>query len=349
MRILVTGSAGHIGREQVRVLREAGHEIRTLDRVAQKKSEVGEHFVGDLRDLDTVRRAVAGMDAIVHLGAIPNDRRGAEEQILSINVQGTWNILLACVEAEVGRVVNFSSINALGCVGERRTIDAFPITDALPHYPMSPYQISKHIGEELCALFAARHGIVTISLRPALSPRRKITNGSAAPTRSEAIRRARRNSGATWIGGTFAKRRGWPCRLKTCQTTLSCCSRRTRTQKRPPRSFLRPTTRTRLSYRINPSTSLKIPTVRYLTAPTRKPFSAGNRVIPGAIRNRAPEQRAGSGQKQDKAGSFTVSFSPRKIQLQNHKICCILTQEPCAAKLFLRAGTTREISSVTMT
>ena len=186
MRILVTGSAGHIGREQVRVLREAGHEIRTLDRVAQKKSEVGEHFVGDLRDLDTVRRAVAGMDAIVHLGAIPNDRRGAEEQILSINVQGTWNILLACVEAEVGRVVNFSSINALGCVGERRTIDYFPITDALPHYPMSPYQISKHIGEELCALFAARHGIVTISLRPGFvaTPENYKWFGGADPERS---------------------------------------------------------------------------------------------------------------------------------------------------------------------
>ena len=166
MRILVTGSAGLIGREQTRALRDAGHEVRTLDRVAQKKSEHGEHFVGDLRDLDIARRAVAGMDAVVHLGAIPNDRSGAADQVLSINIQGTWNILLACVEAEVGRVVNFSSVNALGCVGERRTIDYLPINDAHRHNPMSPYQISKHSGEEMCAMFAARYGMVTISLRP---------------------------------------------------------------------------------------------------------------------------------------------------------------------------------------
>ncbi len=166
MRILVTGSAGVIGRELVRVLREAGYEARTLDRTAQKKSDSGEHVVGDLRDLDTVRRAVAGMDAVVHAGAIPNDRHGSEDQVLSVNAQGTWNVLLACVEAEVGRVVNFSSINALGCVGERRTMDFLPVTDAHPHYPMSAYQMSKHISEELCAMFAARHGLVTVSLRP---------------------------------------------------------------------------------------------------------------------------------------------------------------------------------------
>ena len=150
----------------MKVLRDEGHEVRTLDRTAQKKSEYGEHFVGDLRDLDTVRRAVAGMDAIVHLGAIPNDRQGAADQVLSVNAQGTWNVLLACVEAEVGRVVNFSSVNAIGCVGERRTIASLPISDAHPHHPMSPYQMSKHIGEELCAMFAARHGMTTISLRP---------------------------------------------------------------------------------------------------------------------------------------------------------------------------------------
>ena len=162
----MTGSAGNIGREMGRVLREAGHEIRTLDRAAKKRSDDWEHCVGDLRDFNTVRRVVADMDAVFHLGAIPNDWVGAPDQILEVNVQGTWNVLLACVEAEVGRVVNFSSVNALGIVGEHRTILSFPLNDAHPPHPMSPYQISKHIGEDLCAMFSARHGLTTISLRP---------------------------------------------------------------------------------------------------------------------------------------------------------------------------------------
>ena len=166
VRVLITGNQGRIGQEQVRVLLEAGHEVRTLDRGAAKRGEAWEHIPGDLRDLYTVRKAVAGMDAVVHLGAIPDDWKDTPDQVFVVNTQGTWNVLLACTEAGVGRMVNFSSVNALGCVGEHRTIEYLPMNDAHPHHPMTPYQISKHIGEELCAMFSARHGMVTISLRP---------------------------------------------------------------------------------------------------------------------------------------------------------------------------------------
>lgn len=166
MRILVTGSAGNIGQLLTQTLLEAGHEIRTFDRAAQKANEAWEHHPGDLRDINAVRHAVQGMDAVAHLGAIPGDRRGGGDEVLSVNAQGTWNVMIACAEADVKRVVNFSSINALGCVGGHREAVYLPIDDAYPRHPLSPYQLSKHLGEDICRSFSEKTGIVTICLRP---------------------------------------------------------------------------------------------------------------------------------------------------------------------------------------
>lgn len=168
MRVLVTGSEGHIGRRLVETLQSAGHEARTFDRTARRGAKGDtEHQIGDLRDLFAVRRAVQGMDAVAHLGALAHDGAGSPEDVLSVNVQGTWNVLLACVESDVKRVVYFSSVNALGCFIGQRPPDYFPVDDAHPRHPMSPYQLSKHLGEEACRSFSEKHGIVTVCLRPA--------------------------------------------------------------------------------------------------------------------------------------------------------------------------------------
>jgi nucleoside-diphosphate-sugar epimerase len=136
--------------------------------------EAETHHPGDLRDISMIRRAVQGMDAVVHLGAIPHDRSGTPEDIYEVNVQGTWNLLLACEEAGIKRLVNFSSINALGCVGGHRKPSRFPVDDSFPPVPMTPYQISKHVAEELCTAYANRTGMSIASLRPGavMDPRR---------------------------------------------------------------------------------------------------------------------------------------------------------------------------------
>ncbi len=102
----------------------------------------------------------------IHLAAIPNDRHGASLEVLNVNVQGTWNVLFAALEAEVQQVVVFSSVNALGCVGGRRSADYLPIDDEHPHHPNSPYQLSKHLLEESCRSFSERYGMNTFCLRP---------------------------------------------------------------------------------------------------------------------------------------------------------------------------------------
>jgi len=166
MKILVTGSAGLIGQALVALLRQEGYEVRTLDRYAQKQEAAGEHVPGDLRDIHLVRRAVQGMDAVAHLGAIPSDSHGREDEVLSVNVQGTWNVLLACVEAGVSRAVCYSSVNALGCFGGHRPAVYLPIDDSYPRHPITVYQLSKHLVEETCQAFTARYGLQTICLRP---------------------------------------------------------------------------------------------------------------------------------------------------------------------------------------
>jgi len=158
-----------IGRVLVKMLRAAGYELRTFDRRAHSVGNDGEHIPGDLRDIYTVRRAMQGVEAVAHLGAIPFDQPpGREDDVLTVNVQGTWNILIAGVESGIKRLVYFSSVNALGNVGGLRPSAYLPIDDVYPRHPLSPYQISKHLGEEMCRAFSARHGLVTVCLRPVL-------------------------------------------------------------------------------------------------------------------------------------------------------------------------------------
>ena len=166
MQVLVTGNTGHIGHAVTDAIRAAGYTIRTLDQTAQQKGEPWDHVPADIRSLSDVRRAVQGMDAVIHLAAVPGDRPGNPNEVFTTNVLGTWNVLLASAEANIQRVIFFSSVNSLGNFQGHRSTLYFPIDDAYPRHPVSPYQLSKHLGEEMCRSFTLRTGMVTISLRP---------------------------------------------------------------------------------------------------------------------------------------------------------------------------------------
>jgi UDP-glucose 4-epimerase len=168
MKILVTGSTGGIGRWVVKRLVEEGHTLRTLDITAQPASSDYEHIPGDVRNMALVRQVVQGMEAVVHLAAIPFDMDRQDELILDTNIHGTWNVLMAAHEAGVRRVVNFSSINALGQAEPKHPGLYLPLDDDVPHYTLRNYPLSKHIGEEMCYAFATRGVFSAISLRPTL-------------------------------------------------------------------------------------------------------------------------------------------------------------------------------------
>jgi UDP-glucose 4-epimerase len=168
MNILVTGSTGGIGRWTVKRLVELGHQVRALDIKAQPKSADFEYWSGDIRDMTIMRRAVYGMEAVVHLAAIPFDMPGQDEIILDTNLRGTYNMLLAAQEAGVRRVVNFSSINALGQAEPTHPGLYLPLDDDIPHHTIKNYYLTKHLSEEMCKAFSGRGVFSAISLRPSM-------------------------------------------------------------------------------------------------------------------------------------------------------------------------------------
>jgi UDP-glucose 4-epimerase len=122
MRILVTGHRGNVGAPVAAHLARLGHEVVGFDRVEG----------ADLLDLAEVRRAAAGCAAIVHLGALAHDTAGRPEQIMAVNVLGTWHVLLAAETAGVTRVIHFSSAQVFGIADGERLPDYLPVDDAHP-------------------------------------------------------------------------------------------------------------------------------------------------------------------------------------------------------------------------
>jgi nucleoside-diphosphate-sugar epimerase len=156
MRILVTGHCGHAGVPIARHLEDLGHEVVGLDCVEGS----------DLLDVAQVKRAAEGCTAIVHLGALAHDTAGTPEQIMAVNVLGTWHVLLAAEATAVSRVIHFSSAQVFGIAEGERVPDYFPVDDAHPRRAMRPYGLSKCLAEDLCAGCTARTGIASVSVRP---------------------------------------------------------------------------------------------------------------------------------------------------------------------------------------
>jgi UDP-glucose 4-epimerase len=156
MRILVTGHRGNVGAPVAAHLARLGHDITGFDRADGQ----------DLLDLGAVRAAARGCAAVVHLGALAHDTAGTPEQIMAVNVLGTWHVLLAAEEAGLSRVIHFSSAQVFGIAEAERLPDYFPVDDAHPRRAMRAYGLSKCLAEDLCAGFTARTQIPSVSLRP---------------------------------------------------------------------------------------------------------------------------------------------------------------------------------------
>jgi UDP-glucose 4-epimerase len=156
MRILVTGHRGHVGRSVAAHLAQLGHDVAGFDRASGD----------DLLNAAAVKRAANGCAAIVHLGALAHDTAGSPEQIMAVNVLGTWHVLLAAAAAMVTRVVHFSSAQVFGTAEGERLPDYFPIDDGHPRRATRAYGLSKCLAEDLCAGFTARTGTATVALRP---------------------------------------------------------------------------------------------------------------------------------------------------------------------------------------
>jgi len=161
MKTLVTGSSGFIGGHLVRYLLERGHAVSCLVRPASEPRALAgldvTRLSGSYFDLDSLRRAVEGMDYIFHAGAVLSaaDWSG----YFKTNVQGTTNILEACAQANPGlkRFVYISSISAVG-----PALDKKPLREGDDCRPVSLYGKSKHLAEQAATGFFGRLPIVIV-------------------------------------------------------------------------------------------------------------------------------------------------------------------------------------------
>lgn len=185
MRFLVTGGAGFIGSNIVEELLPRGETVRVLDNFSTGKRENLAAFrerielvAGDLRDLPTVRRAVEGVDYILHQAALPSVPRSVDDPLENdaVNVAGTLNLLVAARDAGVRRVVFASSC---AVYGDEPTLPKRE--DMLPQ-PKSPYAVSKLAGEYYCRAFSEVYGLETVALRyfNVFGPRQDPTSDYAA-------------------------------------------------------------------------------------------------------------------------------------------------------------------------
>jgi hypothetical protein len=168
MKLLVTGGNGGIGRTLVSTLIHAGHSVRVFDRSAAPQPHAAvEHITGDLADNAALHAAVDGVDAVIHLAALTYPAAAPAQQIIAVNVAGTFNVYAAAAEAGVKRVVSASSINALGYnFGVRDfAIRYFPIDEAHAAYTTDAYSFSKQTVEAIGDYFWRRDGISGAQLR----------------------------------------------------------------------------------------------------------------------------------------------------------------------------------------
>jgi len=182
---LVTGGGGFIGSNMVRFLLAKGQKVRVLDNfetgkrenLAEVKSDI-ELIEGDIRDASAVKRAVDGAEVVYHLAALGSVPRSIKDPATThdVNVNGTFNVITACKDAKVRRVVFASSSSVYG------QSPVLPQHEDLPLAPISPYGATKAIGEIYFRSFYATYGLQSVCLRyyNVFGPRQDPTSQYAA-------------------------------------------------------------------------------------------------------------------------------------------------------------------------
>jgi nucleoside-diphosphate-sugar epimerase len=167
-KYLVTGGAGFIGSHIAETLVKRGDVVRVLDDLSTGKMEnlagfAGriEFIEGDIRDLETCRRAVDGVGTVFHEAALASVVRSVADPLLNdaINVTGTLNMLLAARDKGVRSFVLASSSAVYG------DDPATPKVEGREGKPLSPYGVSKLVDEKYAQVFHALHGMNAVALR----------------------------------------------------------------------------------------------------------------------------------------------------------------------------------------
>jgi UDP-glucose 4-epimerase len=164
VRILVTGSSGHLGEALVRVLSEQAHEVVGLDILQSPYTTV----IGSIAERNTVRQAVAGVDAVVHSATLhkPHVASHDRTEFIATNIAGTLNLLEEAVAAGVSRFIFTSTTSTFGrALTPDEHHPAAWITEDVVPIPRNIYGATKRAAEDLCELIWRDHGLPVLILR----------------------------------------------------------------------------------------------------------------------------------------------------------------------------------------
>ena len=164
---LVTGGAGFIGSHLAEELARRGEHVRVVDNLSTGKRQNLAHvpsvefLEGDLADLEVARRAVQGIDYVLHQAAIPSVPRSVQDPITSnrANIDASLNVLVAARDAAVKRVVYAGSSSAYG------NTPTLPKVETMATAPLSPYALQKLVAEQYCQMFTSLYGLETVTIR----------------------------------------------------------------------------------------------------------------------------------------------------------------------------------------
>src|SRR5687767_9015599 len=164
---LVTGGAGFIGSHLTDELVRRGEQVRVVDNLSTgKRHNLAQHpdleFIeGDLADPDVARRAMVGIEYVLHQAAIPSVPRSVLDPVTSnrANIDATLNVLVAARDAGVKRVVYAGSSSAYG------NQPTLPKVETMATAPLSPYALQKLVAEQYCQMFTRLYGLETVTTR----------------------------------------------------------------------------------------------------------------------------------------------------------------------------------------
>jgi nucleoside-diphosphate-sugar epimerase len=169
MKVAVTGGSGKAGRPIVRELLEHGYEVLNVDRVPSP-DPVAPYLPADLTDFGQALEAlsgaevVPGIEAVVHLAAIPAPDKGTPDQVFRTNILSTSTVFSSAVRLGFRRVVWASSETTLGLPFDEPPEFA-PVDETHTLRPESGYALSKVLGEEMARQYHRWSGIPFVALR----------------------------------------------------------------------------------------------------------------------------------------------------------------------------------------
>lgn len=177
--ILVTGSAGTLGRAAVTALTTAGLPVVGFDRIPTPGLSADRSIVGTLADAELIRRAAAGARCVIHLAATPDDARFPRgdppddgdnflSDLVPNNIVGSYHVLEAVRKARVPRVILASTGQV---VDNYVRTDRVPVTTTLLPEPRYLYACTKLFLEALGQVYARQHGMRVLAVRLGWCPR----------------------------------------------------------------------------------------------------------------------------------------------------------------------------------